>query len=345
VATTLMDVARLAGVSRAAASRVLGSHGGKMDIAVATQERIREAARKLNYVRDARAGLLRGATSPMLGVLVDGLEKRLRPTILNHLAHTLQSDGLEVLLGVHERDMGVARHHVNTFRAYRTFGTLTISGQDTIPDELAHTLIEGQGECGPWVAVFFTNRRTGVPSVTLDVRGVVTEFLELACADGRAHTMVAGVQNAAFDYCSTIFAREASRYPGIGSEVLSIPAGNSRQMAEKVCLAIQERCSRGPVVVLVFEDSHALAISVQLRRMGVSIPEQAAIVGYGNWDIASLCDPSLTTFDVAGILPDMAAKVFELISEVGAGGRPEAVEHVFKPTLKIRESFRPKANL
>ena len=68
---TLIEVAELAGVSRAAAGKVLNGGSDKIGVGAEARKRILEAARKLNYQPNMAASILAGGSSKMIGVFVD----------------------------------------------------------------------------------------------------------------------------------------------------------------------------------------------------------------------------------------------------------------------------------
>lgn len=276
-----------------------------------------------------------------MGVLVAGLERRLRPALLDSLTKRMQGKRREVLLGVHQRDALSALDHINTFRAYRTFGVLTISGLDPLTDEVVQALRAGQEECGPWVAVFFSSRRSDVPCVTLDVRGVIKDFLKRMSSAERRHVFVVGASTVAFEYCASVFRDELAAQREIQGEVLAVHGEDPERFSQQVFPKLNKKAAEGPIGVLTWEDYDAFAIATGLQREGTAVPERVAVVGYGNWEIASLCHPPLTTYDVRGILPAMADKAMELLDEVRTGKSLEPIEYSFQPKLVVRESFVP----
>lgn len=67
----LNDVAKAAGVSRAAAGKVLNNCNGAIRVSLETKKRIEEAAKKLNYHTNIAAQILAGGQSKLIGVLTD----------------------------------------------------------------------------------------------------------------------------------------------------------------------------------------------------------------------------------------------------------------------------------
>ena len=68
---TLSEVAKLAGVSLGAASKVLNGGTSKIGVGAEARKRILDAARKLNYQPNMAASILAGGSSKLIGVLID----------------------------------------------------------------------------------------------------------------------------------------------------------------------------------------------------------------------------------------------------------------------------------
>ena len=68
---TQVDVARLAGVSRATVSYVLNDQtGGRVPISEETRQRVLDAIAQLDYVPDARAQALRSGSTKTIGLII-----------------------------------------------------------------------------------------------------------------------------------------------------------------------------------------------------------------------------------------------------------------------------------
>ncbi|GAA3289875.1 hypothetical protein GCM10020295_02820 [Streptomyces cinereospinus] len=73
-----------------------------------------------------------------------------------------------------------------------------------------------------------------------------------------------------------------------------------------------------------------------LRELGRRIPEDVAVVGFDDADIAVTCRPPLTT--VRQPVEDMAAAMARLLGEQVQGTRTEPRTLVFEPELVVRQS-------
>lgn len=342
--TTIRDVARHAGVSPTAVSHVLGrGKNTSVRISPDTRERILQAAKELRYVHDARARHLRGAGSPMVGVLADSLEGVNRPTLLNHLTRALFHQGREILLGVHLGDTDVARRHVDIFRSYRTRGVLTIQGSVTLPSPIAKVLDEARDQCGPHVCVTVVEPPRDVPSVSVDYDTLLDRLFRLFEEGGCRSVMLVGRANKFCLSVKSAFDRAAAGHPGISTGALleSPPRWNPSGMPEDLVTALVERSRAGRVGVLAPDDEEAFLLMRQVRRRGVTIPDEVTVVGLFNLHIAAMAEPPLTTFDIMGLAAPMVESALSLMDALSAGRAMRKGGKAFVPELSVRESFVP----
>lgn len=90
--------------------------------------------------------------------------------------------------------------------------------------------------------------------------------------------------------------------------------------------------------VVASNDVWAIALAKSLRRRGMRVPEEMAVVGFDNLDAAELFDPSLTSIDQNN--PAFAAAAIELLLRtLEQGSLPPSRRRVLvEPRLIVRES-------
>ena len=94
-AVSLADVARLAGVSSATASRALSD---RPHVAPATRARVWRVAQELEYVASPEASRLAGGSTGRVAVVLPHLSRWFFGAVLEGLESTLRSAGLDVML-------------------------------------------------------------------------------------------------------------------------------------------------------------------------------------------------------------------------------------------------------
>ena len=98
--------------------------------------------------------------------------------------------------------------------------------------------------------------------------------------------------------------------------------------------------ARRPTAIFAHNDRTAVAVLQWLRWAGMRVPEDMALAGFGNLNLASLVTPPLTTVEY-GIrdLGIRAARILIDRLEAGEHAAAEAAQKiVVKPQLLVRES-------
>jgi len=122
---TAEDVAKLAGVSRAAVSRTFSNNGS---VAPQTRQKILQAASELGYQVNFLAQGLNRKRSQLIGVIVARLSDPFRSSLLESLISEIQRKGYQALVteikNADELEMTIRR-----FTQFRVSGVIVTSGQ------------------------------------------------------------------------------------------------------------------------------------------------------------------------------------------------------------------------
>jgi DNA-binding LacI/PurR family transcriptional regulator len=121
---TAIDVARLAGVSQSAVSRVFtpGASASK-----ATSEKVRAAADRLGYRPDPLARAMITGRTRIIGLVVAYLENQFYPMALERLSRALQERGYHILVFMAENATDKVTEVVQELIDYRVDGIITAS--------------------------------------------------------------------------------------------------------------------------------------------------------------------------------------------------------------------------
>ena len=282
----LTDVARLAGVSPATASRALSDHP---HVAGATRQRVWAAARELEYVVSPDAsGLARGTTG-RIAVVVPHLARWWFGAALEGLAGVLREAGKDVLL--YRLGDAAARHaFFEELPARRRADAVVLLGFGVDARERAR--LERIG-----VGIVSAGTRIGShPSVSIDEyaagRQAVDHLLHLG------HRRIGMIVTTDPDLDPVQPQQRASAYrraladagvaadPGLVATVPWSPEGGARAMGELLGR------SAPPTAVYAHSDEVALGAVGTLRRAGLRVPEDVSVVGIDDHPLAALTDLS-----------------------------------------------------
>jgi len=93
----LSDIANLAGVSKAAAGKVLNGGRAQIRVGAEARKRILEAARQLNYQPNMAASILAGGQSKIIGVFIDSFAKYRAMRLLQEIEQVSSSLGYQIM--------------------------------------------------------------------------------------------------------------------------------------------------------------------------------------------------------------------------------------------------------
>ncbi len=326
--TTSLDVARLAGVSQSAVSRVFaGASASKATIA-----KVRRAAAELGYRPNSLARAMITGRSRIIGLVVAYLENQFYPVALELLSRSLQARGYHVLVFMAENATEGVPDVVQSLIDYQVDAIITASVGMT--SELTN-LCETAG-----IPVVMFNRSQDDPrlsAVTSDNREggrAVARFLVAGGHRRIAH--IGGWQGA-----STGRDRAGGFVEGLreaGLEPADFVDGMySREIAAEAARATFGRRDR-PDAVFVGNDHMAFAVMDVLRfELGLAVPEDVSVVGYDDVPIAAWPAYSLTTVSQP-VGRMVEATVDLLIARIEGDAEPHRV--VIPGPLVLRASAR-----
>lgn len=120
---TLSEVAKRAGVSLGAASKVLNGGTSKIGVGAEARKRILDAARQLNYHTNMAASILAGGNSRMIGVFVDSFAHYRTMRLLQEIERIASAQGYRIITSfthdnianMREDYQALQRYGVNSF--------------------------------------------------------------------------------------------------------------------------------------------------------------------------------------------------------------------------------------
>lgn len=283
---TSLDVARMAGVSQSAVSRVFsGASASKATIA-----KVRAAADRLGYRPNSLARAMITGKSRIIGLVVAYLDNQFYPLAIERLSQALQERGYHILLIMAGNSPEGIDAVMQDLMTYQVDGIITASVA------ISSDLTERCSAMGIPVVMFNRGQDgSGLSSITsANVEGgrKVAEFL-LAGGHGRiAH--VAGWQGSSTGRDRTQGFLAALAEAGAPPPEM-IDGMYDRDTAAEAARRLMEG-PQPPDAIFVGNDHMALAVMDRLRHeMGVSVPGDVSIVGYDDVPMAAWPAYDLTT--------------------------------------------------
>jgi LacI family transcriptional regulator len=324
--TTIRELAEYTGLSPAAVSYALRG----MQVSAETERRVREAAAELGYEADPIARALAGGSTAVVGLLVGSLADFWNQELVRAVQRELYEAARSTLVadadGEPGRELELARRLVD----HRVDGLVVVpigpasGGWESIAKEVATVTI---GDALPGVSV--------AGEVVFDnERGVRDSLAHLSELGHRRITVLSWAVESSPD-------REAERAVGASAAALGLDCrlvacayslNGSRPLALEL-LRSDELC---------LSDSIAYGVYAACAELGLSIPGDVAVAGFGDHPISRLLAPSLTStvWDV-----DRVAELATgfLVTAMDADGPQATLREIVAPLLAARASTGARA--
>jgi LacI family transcriptional regulator len=329
---TLTDVAKLAGVSVATASKALN---GRDEVAAATRGRVLAAAEKLSFQPNALArGLISGRTRT-IGLLTDELGGRFAMPILLGVENALGNEQMSVFLCDARGDQIRRQHYIRTLLARQVDGFIVVGDSNDVRTSLS------EGIPAPVVYVYGESTDPRDLSLLADDEGGARLAAEHLVSLNRKHighiTGPVGYRSARVRAAALGAVLDEAGLALTGGEPLygEWSQGWGRYAGRVLATAHPELDA-----VFCGSDQVAAGVAQALADLGLRVPDDVALVGFDNWEIfAADCRPPLTTVDVN--LERLGAIAVEHLFAALDGGPHSGV--IRQPChLVVRESTSPK---
>lgn len=283
---TSMEVARLAGVSQSAVSRVFtpGASASKKTI-----EKVRKAAKELGYRPNVLARAVVSGKSRIIGLVVAYLNNQFYPEALEKLTNALQERGYHVLIFMASHQAGNIDNVIEEILDFQVDGIIAASVA------LSSDLSDRCQTAGvPMVLFNRAQDDTSMSSVTSD---------NVAGGQKAAEFLLAGKHKkigyiAGWEGASTQRDREAGFVAALQEAGVTLHA---REVGNFVAEEARQATLRmfkadPPDAVFVANDHMAISVMDTLRfELGLSVPGDVSVIGYDDVTAASWPAYNLTT--------------------------------------------------
>jgi LacI family transcriptional regulator len=289
-ASTLADVARLAGVSISTASKALNGRG---HVRAETRSRVVAAAERLSFSPNSLArGLLAGRTGTV-GLLTSDLVGRFSIPILMGAEDAFGAGRVNVFLCDARGDTIREQHHVQALLSRRVDGLIVVGHRTDPRPSLGRNLPV------PVVYTYAPSEDPNDPSIVVDNLAGGRLAIEHLIACGRSR--IAHISG------DPGFAAARDRVAGVigALEDAGLPLVGEVQFG-----SWSEGWGRGAVAMLLDQhpdvdavfcgsDQVARGVMDSLRERGLRVPDDVAVMGFDNWEVvAADARPPLTSVDM-----------------------------------------------
>ena len=328
---TMADVARLAGVSPMTVS---GAFKRDSSVSEPSREAILKAAEELGYVLDSTASSLRSQRTAFVAVTIPSINNANFAETLRGLSEGLKARGLQILLGYTDYDIHEEERLIEQLLRRRPEAIVVTGGKHT---PRARRLLENAGlpVIETWDlpaepighVVGFSNAEA--------VRGMIDHFVakgvtRIAFIGGDADRDTRGTdRREGFVAAMRAQGLDASRLIDAGAPPISMREGADAMGRLLDSLPDTE-------AVICVSDLSAFGALTECQRRGVAVPGDIWIAGFGDYEIAGIAVPALTTINP--FPREIGATAEDVILDVLDGRQAGPATVRIAPELIVRQS-------
>ena len=331
---TIKDIARELNISPSTVSRALQDHP---DISIKTKKLVNELAEKLEYKPNHLALSLRHNKTNIIGVIIPEIVHFFFSTIISGIQDVAYEAGYNVMICQSNESLKREIMDTNALVSSRVDGLLvSISKETDTFDHFKYPFDRGTP------LVFFDRVCEALPTnrvIVDDLDGAFQATQHLVHQECKRIAHLAGpeslviAQDRYFGYKKAL-----EKYNmNLDGEIVRHISMNSEKEGY---LAAQQLLDlpNPPDAIFVSNDIGAIGAMKAIKERGLKIPEDIAVVGFSDWQISSMVEPSLTSVSQPGFeMGVAAARLF--LDQLANKDKPFVPEtKVLKTKLVIRES-------
>ncbi len=303
---TIKDVARELGIHHVTVSRALRNTGA---VKKETQELIKKKASELGYKPNRLAQDFRNKRSNVLAVVVPDLRPYFFAKFVSDFMEVAKEEGYSVMIFQSGEKPGIEKDIIDSLIGYRVAGVVASVTKDTVQESHFDILKE---ENIPYV--FFDR----APEQTMASQVLVDNF------QGAYNAVSAMIKSGKkrIAYISTHYKHQIfrDRLEGYKKALMDNNLPYSDDMIVKGGFFMQDGCDHAkklmslehkPDGILAVRDEIAIGVIKYLKKNGLRVPEDVAVIGFDNDPMGVACEPELTT--VQQSIPCMVSGSFELL--------------------------------
>jgi LacI family transcriptional regulator len=326
---TIKDVAALAGVSTATASRVLSGNPATSE---ESRQKVAVAAAQLDFHPNAQARALRSTRTNVIGLLVSDVRNPFFADLAHAAEQAALGEGFVTLLGNANEDSGQQERYLETFLSQRVDGVIAApqgDGSASLDSLLARRV--------PMVFVDRTVEGIDVPSVTTDSSRGIRQAMEHLRQQGHTRVgYIAGPQTTStgrdrlLSYQAAVQEMDLSADPDL-TYVGDFKSGSGAAGAQKL-LSLRQP----PTALLAADSPMAVGALATLNARGIRTGRDMALIAFDDIEWFSQLETPLTV--ISNDVEAMGRTAVRLLLEVMGGSTPTSV--ILPSELIVRASSR-----
>lgn len=332
--STIIDVAKRAGVSIKTVSRVMNN---AKNVRAGTANRVREAIQELNYQPSTAARELRSGRSRFIGMLFSDPSSGFQAKLHHAALEACSNAGYFLAAGLFDETAPDWRQQFTDFRRRTRSDNVVLVPPLCDSEELQQELASHDIAA---VAISPSEPFAHAHTVRMDDYGAAREITQHLLDLG--HTRLGHLSGPPGHTASV------QRRAGFEDVIKAHPSAKVRKdwikpglfrfkeavVSAEAMLSSADR----PTAIFAANDDTAAAVCFTAARLGLRVPDDLSVAGFDDVPIATTMWPPLTT--IAQPFDAMARAIVDLISgtPVGPGQTWEPTIRTIEHTLRVRSS-------
>ena len=305
----MRDVAKAVGVSPMTVSRAFRDDE---TVNAETRLRIQQVADRLGYVYDTTATAFRTQKSGFVAVTLPSINNANFAETYRGLSDGMAEGGMQLLLGATNYRVEKEEELVRQLLARNPEALVSTGGHHTAG---TRDLVKARGL--PVIEMWDLPETPLGHSIGFSNASAMADVVRHLADGGRRRLAFVGAddtadQRGAERRLGAVTAAKEMGLPDV--EVIDAgPAPVSMTQGAQAVTKLGAKLADFDALVCV-SDPVAFGALCACRRLGISVPDDIAITGFGNFEVASVSEPRITTVDVnARLIGARVAEVLELV--------------------------------
>lgn len=290
---TMRDVARTIGVSPMTVSRAFRND---KTVSQETRDKVHKVAQELGYIYDSTATAFRTQKSGFVAVSLPSINNANFAETYRGLTEATMDSGMQLLLGATNYRVEREEQLVRQLLARNPEALVLTGGHHT---EATRILVSALSI--PVIEMWDLPEKPLGHAVGFSNAGAMTLLVDHLVAKGRRHFAFIGASEGADLRGAERRAGVVRRARSLGLpdvEVLDAGAAPVSMRNGAECVRkhrdVLSRCD----ALLCVSDTVAFGALSECQRLGIGVPDDLAITGFGQFDVAIVCEPQITTVNV-----------------------------------------------
>jgi LacI family transcriptional regulator len=325
---TIKDVAAHASVSVATVSAVIN---GNKYVSPELEQRVRTSIATLGYERNSFAQGLKTQTSQTIGLIISDIANPFFTGIVRGVEDVASAHHYSLILGNTDENLDKERSYIRLLESKRADGLIIAATAGS------HEYLQSAQHL-PLVSIDRSLFEQGIDSVLVDnVAGAQAAIEHLIALGHQRIGIVTGIPGITTTEERLAGYKQALAAHNIAFDPTLIAAADSRVGGgERGAMQLLTELSDRPTALFMMNGLMVIGALRAIARMGLRCPQDIALVGFDDFEWASVTHPSLTT--VRQPIYEIGQRAAELLFERLQKRDKEPSEVRLRPQLIVRES-------